>query len=356
MIAIVVVGLRFAISLTYFALHPGGSWLLYDDCVYFAEGSYLLRLGFDPVTILLQPDRFEVLCATAGGYHVAYYWWNLTAMYLFGEHYYAACFMNVLLTFVSGHYLGRTFSLLGMPRSYCVAGQTFQLLHWDIVTWSSLLNLKDLLVQALTIGSFYCVVGFVLERRVRYIAGFVLLGAILFWIRFYIPFLILASAIAWMLTQWRDKQKFLMIPAALGGCYFLVPLLVANSEYLDPSTLLAGTVRFALTPQPWKITDEYSFLFASSLLHWLFFLPTLWGIWHLWNSSKVVRVFLIYLACIICAFAINDELLGPRHRLQVSFIFAWAQFHFHWHMLLARQCPTVAQRPFPLRERRLSAA
>jgi hypothetical protein len=67
-------------------------------------------------------------------------------------------------------------------------------------------------------------------------------------------------------------------------------------------------------------------------LHWVFFLPALCGAAWLWRESRAARLALIYLACLVGLYAITEELLGPRQRFQVAFVFAWAQFHFAWHM------------------------
>ena len=71
----------------------------------------------------------------------------------------------------------------------------------------------------------------------------------------------------------------------------------------------------------------------------------------------VSRLFLIYAALIIVSYAVTEELLGPRHRFQLTFILAWMQFHFLWQMRPAKSQQALPLRPVALQAaRRLAAA
>jgi hypothetical protein len=187
------------------------------------------------------------------------------------------------------------------------------------------------------------------------LAGFAAVAAFFYWIRFYVPFVMLASSCVWMLSQWQDNRKYLVVPAALAGCQFVLPLLYQWQYMLDFSTAYSGMLRFALTPRPWGIEECYSFLLVPSLLHWIFCVPGLIGAWMLWQKSPVARLYLIHVAFVFLSYSVTKELLGPRQRLQVSFIIAWAQFHFLWELRPQEHFQTLRQ-PRIQRTTKLQAA
>jgi len=96
---------------------------------------------------------------------------------------------------------------------------------------------------------------------------------------------------------------------------------------------LSGIVHIILTPRPWGISPEYSFLTIAAVLHWLFLLPTVIGGGMLWRQSKEAALLIIYCLVLIVLYGSYAELQGPRHRLQLVFIIAWMQFHFFWHII-----------------------
>jgi hypothetical protein len=63
-------------------------------------------------------------------------------------------------------------------------------------------------------------------------------------------------------------------------------------------------------------------------------IPTVVGCIMLWNEVPRARVLIVYLLVALVAYGAGlDELQGPRHRVQLIFIYAWAQFHFLWYLL-----------------------
>ena len=211
-VALALVMLRVGISTVYFTEYFDGSWCALDDVTYFNESASMLDHGWTPLSLILTPEGHDTLGGVAGGHHFLYYWQNLTAMYFFGEHYYAPVLVNVLLTFVSGFLLCRTTQLLGFSRLYRIGLELMYLLHWDVITWTSFVNLKETGVQMLTVAGFYCVVRFIHRRDWMSVAGFVLVLQLFYWIRFYLPMLILIATVLWALWQWQDQRKFLLIP------------------------------------------------------------------------------------------------------------------------------------------------
>jgi hypothetical protein len=331
-LALVLAAVRVSVPVVYFALYFDATWNVGDDLVYAAHGRELLNCGYNPVTVLLHDHGRGYLQSLSQGHHVLYGWWNLLAMSFFGEHYYAPVFLNVVVTFIGGSLLARTVRQLGFSAGYSLGLQIFWLLHWDLIAWSSLLNIKDVLVQTLTIAILYCLVGFVVERKTRFLVGFLMIAQLFWWIRFYVPVIVLTAVMIWMLTQWNDSRKYLFVPLGAMAYYFVAPLISGAKDYWQFNTLFYGTVRFTLTPIPWNVEQVYEYLVIPTSLHWLSFIPAMIGAGFLWGESKYARLFFIYLACLVGLYAITEDLLGPRQRFQVAFLFAWAQFHFAWKM------------------------
>ena len=264
-------------------------------------------------------------------------------------------FLNVLVTFCTGLLLGRTLDVLGVARGYRLGLQAFYLLHWEVIAWSSFVNLKDCIVQMLTVATLYCIVRFYRWRDLRSIAGFALVVFAFYWIRFYVPILILLATAIWMLWQWNDRWKYaLMVPLIGTGYYYALPIISENTEQITLESIFSGTARMLGTPLPWNLVEEYSFLLLSSILHLLFLIPAIWGMWVLWRNYPMARLYIIYSMIIIVLYAVVEILMGPRHRFQIAFVFAWAQFHFLWMLRPVKQ-PATTLKPIasssPLRLR-----
>src|SRR6185312_11698165 len=163
-IVVLVSLVKVLIPCIYFACYYSGAWNLVDDLFELNSGAALLHAGYTPLSAITQSTGIAALISTAGGPHFLYNWWNLLSQYLFGEHYYAPVFMNIVLTYVGGLYLFRMALFLGFSRTYSRYLLLFFLLHWDVVAWSSFMNLKDIMVTTLTLMSFY----FILRLCKRY--------------------------------------------------------------------------------------------------------------------------------------------------------------------------------------------
>jgi hypothetical protein len=267
-------------------------------------------------------------------------------MYLFGEHYYAAIFLNVLLTFVTGSLIARIARLLGFSRNYQIGLQMFYLLHWDIITWGSFVNLKDCLVQMLTVAGMYCVVRFCLLRDWWSVIGFAVILQLFYWIRFYLPVLILVSTVIWTLWQWRDPRKYLLVPIICAATYFAVPTIGDAGDGIEARNFVYGFCVILISPYPWQqIREDFWVLGVASGFHLVFLLPSAYGAWQLWQTSRMFRLFIIYLMVVLSFYAIVEDLRGSRQRFQLSFIFAWLQFQFLWSLM-----PTRAVRAAPTRQ------
>ncbi len=328
-LAVAVAAVRVAIPLAYFMWCSDDLWTDLDDVTYFEQGQELLRNGYNPLSVWLDPEGIDLLKALSNGHHVLYGWWNLLSQYLFGDHYYSAVFLNVLLTFVTAHLMSRIVRNLGFSRGYQVCLHLFLLLHWDILTWSSLLNVKDVLVQTMTVASLYFCMAFFQRRQARYLIAFAAMIPLFYWIRFYVPYVMLIAALMSVLALWSGGVKYVLFGAGAATFFLLLPAMGQYAEYLQGDTFWYGVFRFTLTPVPWR-NAEGSYLLIASILHWIMLVPALVGAWLLGRASPLARLALFYLVLVISFYALTEELQGPRQRLQVSFVIAWAQFQFLW--------------------------
>lgn len=331
-IALPVAAIKALVPLVYFAFFFDGSWTLIDDVTYQLHGEEL-RLHYGPLSALWQEEGRAKLIELSEGRHFLYAWWNLLAQSLFGEHYYAAVFLNVLLTFFIGLVLFALLGELGFGEGYRRGALVFFLLHWDVLAWSSLVNLKDVLVMALIVPTVYFLV--VARRQLRPMP---LLGAatglfLLTWVRYYIPFFLVGAFVIWILVEGRFRWKYLYAFLA-GGAILMLPLDWSALQYVQPGQIGLGLVRAPLTPQPWSIEDEYSFLMLPSVLHWMLFVPMVIGAMALWARGGGTRFVVVFLVLTMLFYAVVPELQGPRHRVQLTFIIAWMQFHFFWELTL----------------------
>ena len=352
--ALAIAFLRVFASLMYFAWYFDGQWSMLDDLSYFEQGNYLLQWGYSPLSIVTAEGR-DAIAAHIDSSHILYTWWNLLTMWTCGAYYYVPVMFNVLVTFGSAHLFAGLLEEIGFSKRYQRTLQVCYLLHWDTIAWSSLINLKDPLVQFFTIGFFLCAVRAVrrgshwdLALCCGIVAAFQLL-------RFYVPFLIGAAAAAWLFLEWRDVRKFpLLAGALLVGLWLLPGRAYQLFESYSLIDVAYGICRFTLTPQPWDLADSYTFLLLPATFHWLMFVPATVGGAMLWRDSRVARIVLLYAMGMIVMYALAEELQGVRQRFQLSFVFAWAQLHFLWRWIhtpasRAATAPARAKPQSPMR-------
>lgn len=323
---------RVGLVVGYFAWFYDGLWTTYDDVTYFTQGGDLLSQEYSPLGILLEPGGIERLMNVAESRHFLYTWVNLLAQYAFGPHYFSMVLVNVWLTFAGGYCFARLLAALGFSERYTRYALAFALVQWDVLVWSSFLNVKDPLVQALTMAALACLAEVFCRRRYAALLPLALLYPLFSSVRFYVPLLLGLATAAWSLLEWPDRRKWLLAPALALAVYLLVPWNSDLWERIDGELISLGAARFLLTPAPWQVQDAYGFLFWPSLAHWAMFLPMLAGAWLLWRESPPARLAWIYLAALVALYAAADELQGPRHRAQLAFLFAWAQFHVVWRL------------------------
>ena len=322
-LAFLLVAIKIAVPLAHFSLGllDTGAWRLIDDAKYVEEAANLRG------TLLAGGAATDQLFATAEGHHVGYYVWNIFAQQLFGEHYFSAVFLNVVLTCLAARGLLRLLKLVGVPNGYALAAGVFFLLHWDVIAWSSFFNMKDPFVMTLSVWLFVYAMELVKHVRLRSLLGFLSIAGLLYFFRWYVPVLASAGLGAWGLFHLRGWRRNALL---LTGAAMLVVIPLHGEfprELLQPAGLLDGAFKFAMTPRPWGMSEGYRFLLIPSALHWILTPLALFGAVHLWRTRPLARPMICYVIVLFCFYAMVPRLYGPRHRFQCVFVLSWLQFH-----------------------------
>lgn len=352
-LAIVATVLKVGLCAGYFLWYRDQGFRLLDDQTYFATSVEILSRGYDPFTLLSSPEGLGTLFSIVGGEHVAYTYLNVLAMWAFGPFMFVPVLFNVTLTCVAACLLTSIASQSGFSKEYTRYLGLFFVLHWDILAWSSFLNLKDTLSLTMALMALWSVVQLRSNYRNfgRAAIAVALGGSALFvltYLRFYLPVIILAASIVWVLIgthRRKEAHSKLLLFVLAASVLAVVSLRIDWSFYLQGlsgSNAAANLVRIALTPQPWAIDDEYSFLLLPSLLHWALFVPSVYGVIRLAGVSHESRLLILFSILTVALFSIGDAFTGPRQRLAVTPLLVWGQYHFIVLAMRAR-CKSVAE-------------
>lgn len=341
--ALVTALIKVGLVVVFFGYFNSGQFTLRDDLTYLRNAGTLYERGFDAIDVLASWKGIRLMAVLSSGWHIGYLWWNLLAIGLFGDHYFSAVFLNVLIT-CGGGWIARQLALeSGFDVRYANGSAVLFLLHWELLAWSSIVNVKDVPVCVLTLGLIYGVsklAGETASAKDRRDGFFwvVATSFLLFWIRFYLPALVFLAASVWLIAShsMRRRQWGLGLLAVVGTVAYLrgVGKLVAIGQF-DPASMIQGSIRFLLTPQPWSVDPKYGFLIVPAVLHLIWFLPAAYGAIDLAKQSSTFRLLLWCGLVVVVFYGIVDELQGPRHRLQILALWSWAQWHFAAKVLLS---------------------
>lgn len=345
---------RFGIAVLYFLWFADGRWTMLDDVTYLRQGTALMEAGYDALTVLTDRAAFSELVLMSGGFHVLYAWVNLVWVSLVGPWYFVPVLGNVFLTFLAARVLWGLARDAGFGPRYASALAVFFLLHWDVIAWSSFVNLKDTLVLLLTVVLMRALVQFTLAPHWRPMVIAALTGFAFLWLRFYVPVVaVLALAVRSASTggfvaryRWRVMSLAVVGMAAVAAWLGPTTLQLLDTRLvLSPASVGLGFVRMLLGPQPWSLSPEHDFLLLPTILHLTFVVPTILGAVMLWRMAPPVRLPLLYTGVILVLFAAFPEQQGPRHRYQVVFMTAWAQLTVLWELARALGRLQPAARP-----------
>ena len=312
-----------AVFFIYFYFFFDGTFTFKDDWTYLNAGNELLAKGFSIFSIVT--DR-ETLMNMFRSRHILYQVYNLLAFKLFGENYFSPVALNIIVTFFTSYLLYKFALLLKLSKQLSLYIAILYLIHWDILAWSSFLNLKDILVQFLVFLAIYSLMKIVYEHRYKFSISFIISLYLLAMIRFY---LILAIAITYMIYMLcsiyirnkRLEQLFILslVPVLITLVFVTVTLVYPSdlNFFLDRLTNpLTGSIRFLLTPIPFHIDNNYLFLTFSALLHWVMFPFMIYGYFVLYKKSPNTTIFItLFVFTILIIYGSIPELQTARKRL-----------------------------------------
>lgn len=331
-VSLAVAALKAGLFVVYFGYGFDGTFTYLDDWTYFERGAYIQEAGIGLSNLI---DSLPLLVAIGEGDHFLYYLYNAVAFDWFGTGYYAPVALNVIVTgFIAllGMRLARTEQLFD-PRMAPVFF-LFLMLHPDITAWSSLVNGKDTLVLLLHLLLLTSISLFLRGHR---LAAMLLAGmsvmALLF-LRFYVPLMFAiafgASAVLQLrgAARWRVAAVASLLLAGLVTTMGLATFTGAadslRAEFVNPAL---GLVRFLLTPIPFNTEAAFAFLDIPALLHWLMLPALLLGAWKVNRmNTPFSRLLVLYALVFAALYAVYGELQGPRHRMQLDYVFALFQF------------------------------
>ena len=329
---------RIGLPFYYFTvLFPSSVWHFNDDIGYLMSARYMHYSGNTPFSVLFTSDGMAALLIASRGSHLLYRWWVFFGTWCFGDYYYAPVFLNIVMTVIGATYGRRIMAELGFSKSYQSGYLVFLLVQWDIVAWATIANMKEPLSMYLITATFYYLIRLTKLYSHRDLVGLLVFCFLLFMIRSYMVLLILGALTLWAMAESKNPKKWLLVPLVVFvGANVLQHLGGESVASFRPDQLLIGMLRFPITPQPWQLSDEYTFLLWPSIFHWLLIVPSIFMAFRLWKISSQTRLLLSYLPIMTIFFAAVPEVQGPRHRVQMTFLLAWLQFHVLWKMASAR--------------------
>ncbi len=298
---------------------------------YLRQARHLSTLSVDNLL-----DVWYVVFSVVGGGHIVYPVVNLFSFSLFGEGYYAPVACNILFTvliaWVGLRVAEREFGFKG------VWGTLFFLLMMlfpDTLAWSSILNLKDILVLFLHV---ILISGFSIFLQRRFVLSMTIIGSamlVLLFLRFYVPVLFSIAFIISIFTYYRTKYRIIVFIFSVSIFASFVAIFSRYYSILGSIDLLLqyvnnpvwGFVRFLLTPIPLNSEVPYRFLEIPAVVHWTMFPVLVLGILVVAQiRTPFAKFFIIYFFIFVAFYAIVDILQGPRHRVQLHFALAVFEF------------------------------
>jgi len=322
--------------LIYFGYFFDGFYTFKDDWTYLREGLRVIGEGYTFIDLLINHDQ---LMSIFFNNHFVYQMYNVLSVSLFGPYYFSPVALNTILTFITAFILSKTLISIGYKESISKLSFLFFVLHWDILTWGAMVNLKDILVQLLTVGIFYFLSLSAVGKN-KYI-GFLFAAGILLiltYLRFYLPVFIVSAYFLFrmimMISRVHSKSyrssMYVILMAVVIVIFQAIIISFENhfSRYMvDFVNPVIGIPRLLLTPIPFHIDENYQFIFFSSFLHWLTFPFALLGMYLSFKTNnKYFLMLFVYFSILVLFYGTYAELQGPRHRVQITFIFALYQF------------------------------
>ena len=323
-ISLVVAALKSGLFLIYFGFVFDGTYTFFDDWNYLRFGKQLLQSG---VNVFNLTDNYAYVRSMVKSANLFYYVYNATALTVFGSGYFAPVAANILLTFVAAGALAKAGRLaLGMSRRSSIGLFVFLALSPSVLAWSTVANLKDILVATGTAGVVYAVALVEAGRFKRAAVIAIICGLVLAVTRFYVPLMLGAAFGIMVLCSRRGRRNPWMWLAALVAIVVVVhglghgsiggALHEFRSRLGNPFT---GVVRFIATPIPFHTQPNYAFLDLPQLFFWVMLPFQFYGMVAAWRrKTMTTRFMVIYFLMMTLLYGMFPTLQGPRHRVQID--------------------------------------
>ncbi|AQX08205.1 hypothetical protein [Elizabethkingia ursingii] len=310
-----------------------------DDDTYILTTKNLYEDGFNIYNIFyyLIFDK-KAITHYVGSEHFMYQVYNLLSFELFGPYYFSPVALNIILTSFIAYKLYQIVILLNGNnyKILAVFGYFMFVIHWDTVSWSSYLNLKDFFVEFLTINIIVIILKIFQLKKINFwlSVNLALSTFTLFYLRYYIPgFILIASLFYIVFFRISYKKYFglllIIFPIIIAGIIIIIlPKISTGLSVFQAgmSNPILGIPRYLLTPVPFQVDQGGEFQTFAAYLHWIFFPVFLFGVYKSWKLNEDQPKLLIIYFLILCLFYGSfNELQGPRHRIQVHFIFIYFQ-------------------------------
>jgi len=335
-IAYLVITVKISFPLIYFSVVADGSWYTGgDDWGYVLRAIDLYVKDVDPLRIWFVPEGQHLFQFPNGA---LVKWYNFMLFYFFGPSYYVGVIFAPVMSMISGGFIFLLLKSFGKSRQQAEWGTIFFLLHWETITWTSFLNLKESLITVLLIAFVY---GLLLFRK-KPLAGLGLLTIITIVMqkaRFYLPFVLVSGYIAAMSTYLPLAHS--RIRLALGLILLAGAILVLASfgfvsfaqiryafSLADFGNLGWGLAKVVLSPLPWNISDPAGYLLVSATLHVVFLPVTAIGGYFLWRQGLEGRIIVFIYVVGLIAYATQPMVNSPRHRAPFLVMEILMQFEF----------------------------
>lgn len=319
-----VAAMKAGLFLVYFGIFFDGTFTFFDDWNYLRFGKLLVHDGIGIFNLVHNYDYVRSMVKSA---NLFYYVYNASAIVVFGHWYFAPVAANILLTFVAAGVLMKAArSGLGMSPRIGIGLFVFLALSPSLLAWSTIANLKDILVATGTAGVVYAV-ALVEAHRPKRAAGIAMLCALVLWAtRFYVPLMLGAAfGIALLCSRRGRRSPWLWLAAAvalvvvvhgLGHGSLTGALHKFRAHAGNPVT---GVVRFIATPIPFHTQPAYAFLNLPQLIFWALLPLQFYGMVCVWKKRTLTaRFMIIYFMMATLLYGMFPVLQGPRHRTQID--------------------------------------
>lgn len=328
-----IAALKAGLFLLYFSVFFDGSYTFLDDWRYLRVGELLAQQHIGIINFI---HNYQYVLSTVESVNLSYYIYNASSIDLFGPGYYAPVAMNILLTFIAAGLLTRTARIgLGMSRRTSMGLFAFLALAPSILAWSTITNMKDILVATGTATVVYAVALLDSGKPWRALLIAAAGAAVLMVTRFYVPLTLAAAFGASLLFSARARRSpwlWLTATVALVGVLHMLGhgSLTGALHKLrgGAGNPVAGIVRFVMTPIPFHTAPGYGFLDLPQLIYWLLLPFEAYGMVAVWKKRTLTGHFLVvYFLIMTVLYGVQTSLQGPRHRIQIDGLIVIFQYH-----------------------------